>query len=76
MYRGIGFEICGQLAYKGMMVVLTVRDAQKGQNALQQHKKLVHYDNLIFHQLKIMTHSALLTLLNSSRTKLEDLIYW
>lgn len=35
--RGIGYEICRQLARKGLRVVLTCRDAEKGRAA---HKKL------------------------------------
>jgi len=31
--RGLGFEICRQLARKGVNVVLTARDAQRGKNA-------------------------------------------
>jgi len=34
--RGIGFEICKQLAYLGMKVVLTARDEEKGREATQK----------------------------------------
>ena len=34
--RGIGFEICRQLAQKGILVVLTSRDVKKGQAACEK----------------------------------------
>jgi len=34
--RGIGFEICRQLAHLGMKVVLTARDEEKGREAAQK----------------------------------------
>ena len=37
--RGIGFEICRQLAKKGVIVVLTSRDEQKGLEACQKLEK-------------------------------------
>ena len=47
--RGIGFEICRQLAQKGIMVVLTSRDDQKGKQAcqvLQKEELGVRYHSL------------------------------
>lgn len=37
--RGIGFEVCRQLAQKGILVVLTSRDQEKGLAACQKLKK-------------------------------------
>lgn len=37
--RGIGFEICRQLAQKGLTVILTSRDATKGKKAVDELKK-------------------------------------
>lgn len=49
--RGIGFEICRQLAQKGITVVLTARDPAKGEAAKQ---KLAEFGlNVLFHPLEI-----------------------
>ena len=45
-YRGIGFEICRQLAEKGIKVILSARNEETGKIAAE---KL----NVIFHQLDI-----------------------
>lgn len=37
--RGIGFELCRQLARKGHTVILTSRDSRKGHNAAEELKK-------------------------------------
>lgn len=34
--RGLGLEVCRQLAHQGMIVILTARDRQKGEQATQQ----------------------------------------
>jgi len=53
--RGIGFEICRQLAQKGLLVVLTSRDQEKG---LEACKKLAKEEyNVRYCQLDI-THAA------------------
>ncbi|MBW1806149.1 MAG: SDR family NAD(P)-dependent oxidoreductase, partial [Deltaproteobacteria bacterium] len=36
--RGIGFEICRQLAHLGIKVVLTARDEEKGKVAIRKLK--------------------------------------
>src|SRR6185503_3743702 len=45
--RGIGYEICRQLAHKGLRVLLTSRDAEKGRAA---HKKLEKEGLDVLHQ--------------------------
>ncbi len=47
--RGIGFEVCRQLAGRGFKVVLTARDQAKGKAACEQLKK--HGLDVVFHQL-------------------------
>ena len=49
--KGIGFQICRQIAQKDITVVLTARNPQKGQQAVDELKK----DNIDveFHQLDI-----------------------
>ncbi|KAH7299417.1 hypothetical protein KP509_24G010500 [Ceratopteris richardii] len=50
--KGIGFEVCKQFAIAGLRVVLTARDADRGQEA---HQKLKHegFQNICFHQLDV-----------------------
>ncbi|XP_039048380.1 (+)-neomenthol dehydrogenase-like [Hibiscus syriacus] len=51
--KGIGLEICRQLASKGVTVVLTARDEQRGLEAFQMLKEFGLSDNLFFHQLDV-----------------------
>ncbi|XP_051147087.1 (+)-neomenthol dehydrogenase-like [Andrographis paniculata] len=57
--KGIGFEICKQLASQGnITVVLGARDHKRGLQAVQKLKELGHGgDRVIFHQLDV-TDSA------------------
>lgn len=50
--KGMGLEVCKQLAGSGITVVLTARDETRGTAAVEQIKKLGHTD-VIFHQLDI-----------------------
>ncbi|KAH7299429.1 hypothetical protein KP509_24G010900 [Ceratopteris richardii] len=50
--KGIGFEVCKQFATAGLKVVLTARDTQRGQEALQTLKHQ-GFENVSFHQLDI-----------------------
>jgi len=47
--RGIGFEVCKQLAGRGFKVILTARDPAKGKAASEQLKK--QGLDVVFHQL-------------------------
>ncbi|GLT79602.1 hypothetical protein SLA2020_510850 [Shorea laevis] len=51
--KGIGLEICGQLACKGIMVVLTARDEKRGLEAVEKLKQSGLTDHVIFHQLDV-----------------------
>ncbi|AQK53912.1 (+)-neomenthol dehydrogenase [Zea mays] len=48
--RGIGLEICRQLASSGVTVVLTARDAERGAGAAST---LGQQPNVVFHQLDV-----------------------
>jgi NADP-dependent 3-hydroxy acid dehydrogenase YdfG len=50
--KGIGLEICRQLASKGITVVLTARSEKRGMAAVQELKG-AGLHNVIFHQLDI-----------------------
>ena len=55
--RGIGLEICRQLAANGVMVVLTARDEKKGAEAV---KTLGAHglSHVVFHQLEVGDRSS------------------
>ncbi|HYN27014.1 MAG TPA: SDR family oxidoreductase [Burkholderiales bacterium] len=55
--KGIGYEICRQLARKGLKVVLTSRDAEKGRQA---RKKLEQEGfDVLHHQLDVTDQSSI-----------------
>lgn len=50
--KGMGLEICRQLATEGLTVVLTARNEERGAAALQKLKE-AGLSNVVFHQLDI-----------------------
>ncbi|CAN6252508.1 unnamed protein product [Urochloa humidicola] len=66
--RGIGLEICSQLASKGITVVLAARDEEKGAEAV---KKLGAHglSNVVFHQLEVGDRSSTIRLAEFIRDK-------
>ncbi|KAF8768811.1 hypothetical protein HU200_007374 [Digitaria exilis] len=55
--RGIGLEICKQLASSGVMVVLTARDKRRGIEAVSALGSL-GLSNVVFHQLEVSDPSS------------------
>ncbi|KAI3937385.1 hypothetical protein MKW92_024973, partial [Papaver armeniacum] len=75
--KGIGFEICRQLATKGISVVLTARDVTKGLEAVEKLKNSYGLSNVVFHQLDLMNPVTLPSLADFIRThfgKLDILV--
>lgn len=77
--KGIGFEICKQLAEKGIVVVLTSRDERRGKEALQRLKLEIDVsdDAVIFHQLDVAdppTIAALVDFIKIKFGKLDILV--
>ncbi|XP_010544713.1 PREDICTED: (+)-neomenthol dehydrogenase-like [Tarenaya hassleriana] len=62
--RGIGLEICRQLANKGIAVVLTSRDEKRGLEAAEKLKKElgVPDQDIVFHQLDVADPASITTL--------------
>ncbi|KAJ9699315.1 hypothetical protein PVL29_008086 [Vitis rotundifolia] len=59
--KGIGLEICRQLASNGVMVVLTARDEKRGIEAVAKlHESSL--SNVVFHQLDVMDAKSITTL--------------
>lgn len=55
--KGIGYEICRQLARKGLQVVLTSRDAEKGRQARKKLEK--EGLDVLHHQLDVTDQSSI-----------------
>uniref|UniRef100_A0ACD5VAR6 Uncharacterized protein n=1 Tax=Avena sativa TaxID=4498 RepID=A0ACD5VAR6_AVESA len=60
--KGIGLEVCQQLASAGVMVVLTARDEKRGGEAIEKLKALGLSGGVIFHQLEITDASSIAAL--------------
>ncbi|KAK1558701.1 hypothetical protein Q3G72_005587 [Acer saccharum] len=61
--KGIGFEICKQLASKGVVVVLTSRDEKRGLEAVEKLKESEGLsDYVIFHQLDVTDPASIASL--------------
>ncbi|KAI3764459.1 hypothetical protein L2E82_14468 [Cichorium intybus] len=60
--KGIGFEICKQLASNGVKVVLTSRDEKRGIDALEKFKGTHLSDLIIFHQLDVTDPNSVASL--------------
>ncbi|RZC72981.1 hypothetical protein C5167_048458 [Papaver somniferum] len=75
--KGIGFEICRQLASNGISVVLTSRDVTKGLEAVEILKNSFGLSNVVFHQLDVMnpiTISSVAEFVRSHIGKLDILV--
>ncbi|KAM0907169.1 hypothetical protein ACQ4PT_016301 [Festuca glaucescens] len=73
--KGIGFEVCRQLASGGVTVVLTARDERRDREAVEKLEGL-GITGIVFHQLEITDASSISTLadfLKSSFGKLDIL---
>lgn len=70
--KGIGLEVCKQLAGSGITVVLTDRDETRGTAAVDQIKQLGHSD-VIFHQLEITDASSIARLADFLKTRFGKL---
>ncbi|XP_057462528.1 (+)-neomenthol dehydrogenase-like [Actinidia eriantha] len=66
--KGIGFEICRQLASNGVMVVLTARDEQRGCEALEKFKGFGLSELVVFHQLDVADPSSIAALADFVKT--------
>lgn len=56
--KGIGLEVCRQLADNGVSIVLTARDEARGVAAVEKLKALGLSD-IIFHQLEVTDASSI-----------------
>ncbi|XP_074263287.1 (+)-neomenthol dehydrogenase-like [Silene latifolia] len=72
--KGIGLEVCRQLATEGVVVVLTSRDEKRGLEALENLKKSgLSSDNLEFHQLDVTNPASAASLADFIKAKFGKL---
>ncbi|KAI3985352.1 hypothetical protein MKX01_033666 [Papaver californicum] len=71
--KGIGFDICRQLASNGISVVLTARDVIKGLEAVEKLKNSFGLSNVVFHQLDVMNPITLPSLAEFIRSRFGKL---
>ncbi|BAF22593.1 short-chain dehydrogenase/reductase 2b isoform X1 [Oryza sativa Japonica Group] len=75
--RGIGLEVCRQLALQGVTVILTARDEKRGKDAVESLCHESNLSNIIFHQLDILdgnSRASLARYINSRFGKLDILV--
>ncbi|KAJ0797274.1 putative (+)-neomenthol dehydrogenase [Helianthus annuus] len=74
--RGIGLEICRQLALNGVKVILTSRNQSRGEEAVEK-LNASGLSNVVFHQLDINDPSSIVCLVKFVQThfgKLDILV--
>lgn len=59
--KGIGLEICRQLASEGISVILTARDEKRGVEAVENLKQS-GLSNVVYHQLDVQDSSSIASL--------------
>ncbi|XP_051146461.1 (+)-neomenthol dehydrogenase-like [Andrographis paniculata] len=74
--KGIGLETCRQLASRGITVVLTARDENKGREAVEKLEASGLVDRVIFHHLDVTDNSvtALVEFIQSLFGRLDILV--
>ncbi|KAG4173850.1 hypothetical protein ERO13_A11G086900v2 [Gossypium hirsutum] len=71
--KGIGFELCRNLASKVIMVVLTSRDEKRGLEAFAKLKDSGLSHHLVFHQLDVTVPSSIASLVDYVKSKFGKL---
>ncbi|KAL0425963.1 UNVERIFIED_CONTAM: (+)-neomenthol dehydrogenase [Sesamum radiatum] len=75
--KGIGLEVCRQLATQGVTVVLTARDEKRGLEAVEKLKASSLSGSVIFHQLDVADLASIASLaefIKSQFGKLDILV--
>lgn len=68
--KGIGFEICRQLASEGIMVISTARSEKRGIEAQERLKEEFGLsDNVVFHQLDVLDPATIASLVEFIKAK-------
>nr|ANA95861.1 menthol dehydrogenase [Mentha x piperita] len=70
--KGIGFEICRQLASKGIVVILASRDEKRGLEArerLLKESRSISDGDVVFHQLDVVDPASVVVVADFIKTK-------
>lgn len=70
--KGIGLEICKQLASNGVMVILTARDENRGLQAVQ-NLRTSGLSDILFHQLDVTNQASIASLAEFIKTEFKKL---
>jgi (+)-neomenthol dehydrogenase len=76
--RGIGLEVCRQLAVQGVTVILTARNEKRGKDAVESLRDECSLSNIIYHPLNILDGDSVSSLarhIESTYGKLDILVY-
>ncbi|GLT60682.1 hypothetical protein SLA2020_334380 [Shorea laevis] len=71
--KGIGLEICKQLASHGVTVVLTARDQKRGMEAVEKLKESGLSEYIVFHQLDVADPATIASLADFVKRKFGKL---
>ncbi|KAG6666803.1 hypothetical protein CIPAW_01G057500 [Carya illinoinensis] len=71
--KGIGLELCRQLALKGIMVVLTARNEKRSVEAVEKLKEFGLSDRVVFHQLDVTDTTSVASLADFIKTRFGKL---
>ncbi|KAJ7961080.1 UDP-glycosyltransferase [Quillaja saponaria] len=76
--KGIGFGICKQLASKGITVVLTARDDERGLEEVEKLKEFDLHGHVLFHQLDVSDTASVTSLADFIKTQFGklDVLVW
>ncbi|KAI7989685.1 Short-chain dehydrogenase/reductase 2b [Camellia lanceoleosa] len=70
--KGIGLEICRQLASNGIMVILTARDDKRGLEAIE-NLKACGLSDVLFHQLEVTNQASITSMADFIKNKFGKL---
>ncbi|GKU96897.1 hypothetical protein SLEP1_g10078 [Rubroshorea leprosula] len=71
--KGIGLEICKQLASHGVTVVLTARNEKRGMEAVEKLKESGLSEYIVFHQLDVADPATIASLADFVKGQFEKL---
>ncbi|CAL5360032.1 unnamed protein product [Camellia sinensis] len=70
--KGIGLEICRQLASNGIMVILTARDEKRGLEVVE-NLKACGLSGILFHQLEVTDQASITSMADFIKNKFGKL---
>ncbi|KAL7167484.1 hypothetical protein ACSBR2_038028 [Camellia fascicularis] len=70
--KGIGLEICRQLASNGIMVILTARDEKRGLETVE-NLKACGISHILFHQLEVTDQASIASMADFIKNKFGKL---